>query len=92
MLLVGFAIHFWVTPKEGISEVDMAAANDFGNAAITMVTDNTKFEVITDKLPYRKLYYMYKKKTGYNRKRWLIGFYAKMKFCKTAKFHYSKSG
>jgi hypothetical protein len=27
MLLVGFAIHFWVTPKEGFSEVDIAAAN-----------------------------------------------------------------
>ena len=27
MIVVGFVIHFWVTPKEGISEVEMAAAN-----------------------------------------------------------------
>lgn len=27
MLIVGFAVHFWATPKEGISEVEMAAAN-----------------------------------------------------------------
>ena len=27
MLLVGFVIHFWVTPKEGISEMEIAAAN-----------------------------------------------------------------
>lgn len=27
MLVVGFAVHFWLTPKEGISEVEMAAAN-----------------------------------------------------------------
>lgn len=27
MLLVGFAIHFWSTPKEGISANDRAAAN-----------------------------------------------------------------
>ena len=27
MLLVGFAIHFWVTPKEGFSEAEIAAAN-----------------------------------------------------------------
>ena len=26
-LVVGFAIHFWVTPKEGISENEVAAAN-----------------------------------------------------------------
>lgn len=27
MLLLGFVIHFWVTPKEGISDLDRAAAN-----------------------------------------------------------------
>ena len=27
MLLLGFMIHFWVTPKEGISANDRAAAN-----------------------------------------------------------------
>ncbi len=27
MLVVGFAIHFWTTPKEGISANDRAAAN-----------------------------------------------------------------
>ena len=27
MLVVGFAIHFWATPKEGISANDRAAAN-----------------------------------------------------------------
>ena len=27
MLLVGFAIHFWVTPKEGLSKNEIAAAN-----------------------------------------------------------------
>lgn len=26
MLIVGFAIHFWVTPKDGLSENDKAAA------------------------------------------------------------------
>lgn len=26
MLLIGFAVHFWVTPKEGLSENDKAAA------------------------------------------------------------------
>ncbi len=26
MLVIGFAIHFWVTPKEGLSENDKAAA------------------------------------------------------------------
>lgn len=26
MLIVGFSIHFWVTPKEGLSENDKAAA------------------------------------------------------------------
>jgi len=26
MLVVGFAIHFWVTPKEGLTENDKAAA------------------------------------------------------------------
>lgn len=26
MLLIGFAIHFWSTPKEGLSENDKAAA------------------------------------------------------------------
>jgi hypothetical protein len=26
MLIVGFAIHFWVTPKEGLSENEKAAA------------------------------------------------------------------
>jgi len=27
MLLLGFVIHFWVTPKEGVSDLDIAAAN-----------------------------------------------------------------
>lgn len=27
MIVLGFAVHFWVTPKEGISESDMAAIN-----------------------------------------------------------------
>ncbi len=27
MLVVGFAVHFWVTPKKGISEIDIATAN-----------------------------------------------------------------
>jgi len=27
MLLVGFAVHFWVTPKMGVSENEIAAAN-----------------------------------------------------------------
>ena len=27
MLLIGFVVHFWVTPKEGISKNDIAAAN-----------------------------------------------------------------
>jgi len=27
MLLVGFGVHFWVMPKKGISEIDIAAAN-----------------------------------------------------------------
>ena len=27
MIVVGFAIHFWTTPKEGISANDRAAAN-----------------------------------------------------------------
>ena len=27
MLIIGFAIHFWATPKEGISANDRAAAN-----------------------------------------------------------------
>lgn len=27
MLIVGFAIHFWVTPKKGLSENERAAAN-----------------------------------------------------------------
>ncbi|MEA1892518.1 MAG: hypothetical protein U9N33_07380 [Campylobacterota bacterium] len=27
MLLVGFAIHFWVTPKEVLTQNDIAAAN-----------------------------------------------------------------
>ncbi len=26
MLIIGFSIHFWVTPKEGLSENDRAAA------------------------------------------------------------------
>lgn len=26
-LVIGFAVHFWVMPKEGISENEMAAAN-----------------------------------------------------------------
>lgn len=27
MLLLGFIVHFWLTPKEGISRNDLAAAN-----------------------------------------------------------------
>jgi len=27
MILIAFMVHFWVTPKEGLSEVEMAAAN-----------------------------------------------------------------
>lgn len=27
MLLIGFVVHFWVTPKEGISKNQLAAAN-----------------------------------------------------------------
>jgi uncharacterized protein YjeT (DUF2065 family) len=27
MLLVGFTIHFWTTPKEGVSDIEIAAAN-----------------------------------------------------------------
>ena len=27
MLFIGFAIHFWVTPKEGLSKNEIAAAN-----------------------------------------------------------------
>jgi len=27
LLFVGFVIHFWVTPKKGVSEIDIAAAN-----------------------------------------------------------------
>jgi hypothetical protein len=27
MLLIGFAVHFWAVPKEGLSELDIAAAN-----------------------------------------------------------------
>ena len=27
MLLLGFVIHFWLTPKEGLSENELAAAN-----------------------------------------------------------------
>ncbi len=27
MLLVGFAVHFWTTPKMGVSENEIAAAN-----------------------------------------------------------------
>ena len=26
MLVIGFAVHFWVTPKQGLSKNDMAAA------------------------------------------------------------------
>jgi len=27
MLIVGFTIHFWAAPKEGVSEMEIAAAN-----------------------------------------------------------------
>jgi len=27
MLIIGFAVHFWTTPKEGFTENDIAAAN-----------------------------------------------------------------
>jgi len=27
MLVVGFAVHFWTTPKEGFSKAELAAAN-----------------------------------------------------------------
>ncbi len=27
MVVLGFIVHFWVTPKEGFSEVEIAAAN-----------------------------------------------------------------
>lgn len=27
LLLVGFAVHFWTAPKEGLSEMEIAAAN-----------------------------------------------------------------
>ena len=27
MLLIGFVIHFWVTPKEGLTQNEIAAAN-----------------------------------------------------------------
>lgn len=27
LLLIGFVIHFWVAPKEGLSDLDIAAAN-----------------------------------------------------------------
>jgi len=27
MLLIGFVVHFWVTPKDGLSELQIAAAN-----------------------------------------------------------------
>ena len=27
LLLIGFVIHFWVTPKEGLSDIEIAAAN-----------------------------------------------------------------
>jgi len=27
MLIIGFTVHFWVTPKEGVSANDLAAAN-----------------------------------------------------------------
>jgi uncharacterized protein YjeT (DUF2065 family) len=27
ILVVGFTIHFWTTPKEGVSEMEIAAAN-----------------------------------------------------------------
>jgi hypothetical protein len=27
MLLIGFVVHFWLTPKDGISKNDFAAAN-----------------------------------------------------------------
>lgn len=27
MLLIGFVIHFWLTPKEGYTQMDVAAAN-----------------------------------------------------------------
>lgn len=27
MLMVGFVIHFWTSPKEGVSEAEVAAAN-----------------------------------------------------------------
>ncbi|MBU1928144.1 hypothetical protein KKG77_04000 [bacterium] len=27
MIVIGFAIHFWTAPKEGVSEMEIAAAN-----------------------------------------------------------------
>lgn len=27
MLLIGFVVHFWMTPEEGVSKNDLAAAN-----------------------------------------------------------------
>jgi uncharacterized protein YjeT (DUF2065 family) len=27
MIVAGFAIHFWTAPKEGVSEIEIAAAN-----------------------------------------------------------------
>lgn len=52
MLVVGFSIHFWVTPKEGFTKAEIAAANvarmeanvkGGGSAAKSEKRDDTKF-------------------------------------------------
>ena len=53
MLLVGFSVHFWATPKEGLSKNEIAAANiarmesvvsrGSGQSLKSQKKDNTKF-------------------------------------------------
>jgi uncharacterized protein YjeT (DUF2065 family) len=43
LLLVGFAVHFWAAPKEGLSEMEIAAANVARmEASIAGVDSSTK--------------------------------------------------
>jgi hypothetical protein len=48
MLVVGFAIHFWVTPKKGLSENSRAAANVARMEAKVKGTSNTAKKVKPD--------------------------------------------
>ena len=55
MLVVGFAVHFWVTPKEGLSANERAAANIARmEAKVSSQSKNSKSSVKKDDTKFLK--------------------------------------